>query len=102
MSGGGRGEILPTSPPELPIQLRGLRNNQKALKTYFYVLEQHPKLILVFPSKGAAARNFFLGGVFAETDSEMGPTCARAPLAAIPGSLLPGRRTTTTNKTRGS
>ena len=28
------GEILPTSLPELPIQLRDLRNSQKSLNTY--------------------------------------------------------------------
>ena len=29
------GEIIPTSLPELPIQLRDLGNNQKSLKTHF-------------------------------------------------------------------
>ena len=37
------GEILPTSLPELTVQLRDLRNNQKALKTYFLetITNQH-------------------------------------------------------------
>ena len=32
------GKILPASLPELPIQLRDLRSNQKSLKTNFYFL----------------------------------------------------------------
>ena len=41
-----------------------------------------------------------LGGVSAETDSEMGPTCAHAPLATTLGLLLPGGRTITPNETK--
>ena len=33
------GEILPTSFPELPLQLRDLRNNQISLKVYYIVLK---------------------------------------------------------------
>ena len=31
------GEILPSSLPELPLQLRDFRNNQKSLNTYFLI-----------------------------------------------------------------
>ena len=33
--GGNLGEILPASLPEIPIQLRDLRNNKNMLKPYF-------------------------------------------------------------------
>ena len=39
------GEIIPTSLPELPIQLKDLRNNQKSSNTTFYVLYAIQKVL---------------------------------------------------------
>ena len=49
------GEILPTSLPELPIQLRDLRNNQKSLKNQFVMFHSNSKL---------KSLNFFFWGSF--------------------------------------
>ena len=43
------GGILPTSLPELPIQLRDLRNNQKSLKTNFVIFYNNSTTSIVFP-----------------------------------------------------
>ena len=43
------GEILPTSLPELPVQLRDLRINQNSLDIYFYFLYKKHKHYVLFP-----------------------------------------------------
>ena len=49
----GFGRILdvffPTSFPELPVQLRDLRNNQKSLKTNFLISITNPNTSVIFP-----------------------------------------------------
>ena len=46
------GEIIPTSLPELPIQLRDLRNNEEYLKAWSIASRTKPKNSPYIPSKG--------------------------------------------------
>ena len=43
------GEMLPTSLPELPIELRDLRNNQTFSKTYVSFFEPKTKTVIFGP-----------------------------------------------------